>query len=112
MFSHKYFTPGKNSDAGRMIRYYALYNSYFPNSEQLRCLCTQDRFDKSTIPQSDSPSQRASRNMKIAYLAKSKLGGTTQYGNSYLGQPLALNYLGRMEGQPGGGGAPLRNTFV
>ena len=30
--------------------------------------------------------------------------GITQFGNFYLKQPLSLNYLGRMEGQPGGGG--------
>ena len=37
--------------------------------------------------------------------------GTTQFGNFYLGQPLSLNYLGRMEGQPGGSGLPPRNKF-
>ena len=39
-------------------------------------------------------------------------GGITQYGNFYLNQPLSLNYLGRMEGQPGGGGSPPKNTFI
>jgi hypothetical protein len=38
-------------------------------------------------------------------------GGITQFGNFYLNQPLSLNYLGRMEGQPGGGGSPPKNTF-
>lgn len=38
-------------------------------------------------------------------------GGIIQYGNFYLNQPLSLNYLGRMEGQPGGGGRPPKNTF-
>jgi len=38
-------------------------------------------------------------------------GGTTQFGNFYLGHPLSLNYLGRSEGQPGGGGSPPRNKF-
>lgn len=38
-------------------------------------------------------------------------GGITQFGNSYLNQPLSLNYLGRMEGQPGGGGSPPKNKF-
>jgi hypothetical protein len=38
-------------------------------------------------------------------------GGTTQFGNFYLGQPLSLNYLGRSQGQPGGGGSPPRNIF-
>jgi len=37
--------------------------------------------------------------------------GITQFGNFYLKQPLSLNYLGRMEGQPGGGGSPPRNNY-
>ena len=41
----------------------------------------------------------------------SRWGGITQFGNFYLGQPLNLNYLGRMEGQPGGGGSPPTNKF-
>jgi hypothetical protein len=39
-------------------------------------------------------------------------GGVTQFGNFYLKQPLSLNYLGRMEGQPGGGGSPPKNKFI
>ena len=39
-------------------------------------------------------------------------GGITQFGNFYLNQPLSLNYLGRMEGQPGGGGSPPKNKFI
>ena len=38
-------------------------------------------------------------------------GGTTQFGNFYLGQTLSLNYLGRSPGQPGGSGSPPRNKF-
>lgn len=38
-------------------------------------------------------------------------GGITQFGNFYLQQPLSLNYLGRMEGQPGGGGSPPKNNY-
>lgn len=38
-------------------------------------------------------------------------GGITQFGNFYLGQQDTLNYLGRMEGQPGGGGRPPINNY-
>jgi hypothetical protein len=38
-------------------------------------------------------------------------GGITQFGNFYLGQQATLNYLGRMEGQPGGSGAPPINNY-
>jgi hypothetical protein len=41
----------------------------------------------------------------------STVGGSTQFGNYYLGEPVVFNYLGRVEGQPGGSGAPLRNRF-
>jgi hypothetical protein len=41
----------------------------------------------------------------------SRWGGQIQFGNFYLGKPLQLNYLGRMEGQPGGGGVPPKNKF-
>jgi hypothetical protein len=40
-----------------------------------------------------------------------RISGTTQFGNFYLGQPLNINYLGRMEGMPGGSGSPPLNKF-
>jgi hypothetical protein len=60
---------------------------------------------------SDSASQRVSYNTRIAQLLQSGLGGKSQYGNFYLGQPLQLNYLGRNQGMPGGGGKPPVNKF-
>jgi hypothetical protein len=41
----------------------------------------------------------------------SRISGKTQFGNFYLGQPLNINYLGRMEGMPGGSGMPPVNRF-
>lgn len=41
----------------------------------------------------------------------SRMSGKTQFGNFYLGQPLNINYLGRMEGMPGGSGMPPKNKF-
>lgn len=38
-------------------------------------------------------------------------GGITQFGNAYLGKPVNLNYLGKMEGQKGGGGSPPKNVY-
>jgi hypothetical protein len=40
-----------------------------------------------------------------------RLSGKVQFGNSYLGEPININYLGFKEGQPGGSGAPPRNSF-
>lgn len=41
----------------------------------------------------------------------SRMSGKTQFGNFYLGKPLNINYLGRMEGMPGGSGMPPKNKF-
>jgi len=41
----------------------------------------------------------------------SRISGTTQFGNFYLGQPLNINYLGRIQGMPGGSGSPPLNRF-
>jgi hypothetical protein len=41
----------------------------------------------------------------------SRISGKTQFGNFYLGEPLNVNYLGRMEGMPGGSGTPPINRF-
>jgi len=52
-------------------------------------------------------------NQKITQIITTNLGigGRIHYGNFYLDKPLITNYLGRFEGQPGGGGAPIRNRF-
>ena len=41
----------------------------------------------------------------------SRMSGKTQFGNFYLGQPLNVNYLGRVQGMPGGSGSPPLNRF-
>lgn len=50
-----------------------------------------------------------SRAMRISQTIRSAVGGGTQFGN-YDGPPV-INYLGKVEGQVGGSGAPLRNRF-
>jgi len=110
MYSQTQFGPGKNSNSLRMIKYVAEYNALFPNATQLNCACIPDKNDKIIIG-SDSASVRVSYNTRISQIIKSKLGGSTQYGNFYLGQPLSLNYLGRSEGMPGGSGSAPKNKF-
>jgi hypothetical protein len=110
MFSKRKFTPGNNSNANRMIHYVTEYNNRFPDSSQLSCVCNGDIYNKNVLG-SESPSQRIPYKQYVAYLCKSNLGGTTQYGNFYLGEPLNLNYLGRNEGMPGGSGKPPVNKF-
>lgn len=60
---------------------------------------------------SGSPAELLSYNERISRNIVTSLGGKIQFGNYYLGKPVVYNYLGRQEGQSGGGGAPLRNKF-
>ena len=110
MYSQSQFSPGNKSNSRRMIIYVAEYNARFPNSSQLKCLCVNEKYDKNIIG-SDSASTRLSYNTRISQIIKTSLGGKTQYGNFYLGQPLSLNYLGRAEGMPGGSGSAPKNRF-
>jgi hypothetical protein len=111
MHSQQSFTPGKKSGTSRVIKYVAAYNALYPNSPQLNCkFCAPDTYDKFVIG-SDSPSVRVSNYTRVSQIINYSKGGKTQYGNFYLGQPLNLNYLGRMEGMPGGSGSSPKNAF-
>jgi len=108
--SRQQFTPGKKSGSIKIMNYITLYNQLFPENPK-NCVCIPDQYDKYTVG-SDSPSIKESRQFWVSYLCRRNiLGGTIQYGNGYLGQPIQINYLGRGEGQPGGSGAPPRNKF-
>ena len=110
MYSYRAFTPGASKNTSRMIKYVSAYNALFPNSEKINCICIPSKFDKNT-PGSDAPGSRFSYNTRISYIINNTRGGKTQYGNFYLGEPLNVNYLGRMEGMPGGSGMPPLNKF-
>jgi hypothetical protein len=110
MFSQRQFTPGKKPKFLRSINYVAAYNAAFPNSPQLACVCAPDKYNKNVVG-SDSPSTKISNNRRIAQIINYSRGGNIQYGNSYLGQPLNINSLGRAEGMPGGSGKPPTNRF-
>jgi hypothetical protein len=110
MSSHTQFGPGRKSNSNRIINYVAEYNARFPNSPQLKCMCVNEKYDKNIVG-SESASTRGSYNTRISQIIKNSLGGSTQYGNFYLGQPLSLNYLGRAEGMPGGSGSSPKNRF-
>ena len=104
------FTPGSSSNASRMIHYVAQLNAFRPNDNYLNCTCIPEKVNK-TFPGSDSVSYRISNNARVSQIIKTSLGGSTQYGNFYLGQPLQLDYLGNLQGMPGGSGMPPKNTF-
>jgi hypothetical protein len=104
MYSQRQFTPGKKSNSSRLLKYIAEYNVNSP----LNCACIPDKYDKTVIG-SDSASVRVSKNMRNSQIIRTSLGGTIQYGNFYLNQPLQLNYLGKVEGMSGGSGMPPKN---
>ena len=110
MQSRRHFTPGSTSNSSRIINYVAAYNALFPNAQQLTCSsgCFPNKTNKLVVG-SDSPSTRVSNNVRISQIINYSKGGKTQYGNFYLGQPLNINYLGRVEGMAGGSGTPPKN---
>lgn len=115
MTSYQQFTPGKKSNSGKIIRYIAQFNAAIagnPNIKPLNCACVQDKYEKNlSFAGSDSPSVRIPNKMRVAQIVNVTKSGRTQYGNFYLNQPLNVNYLGRMEGMPGGSGSAPKNTF-
>ena len=111
MHPQRNFIPGSRSDTSRIIYYAATLNALYPNQYvQPNCYCIPDKYDKNT-PGSDSPSAKVSYATRIAQVVNTTKGGKIQYGNFYLGQPLNINYLGRIEGMPGGSGMPPVNRF-
>ena len=111
MYSYRHFRPGGRQDTSRIIKYVSEYNNLYADEGQINtCYCIPDKYDKNT-PGSDSPSAKVSYATRIAQVIQSTKGGKTQYGNFYLGQPLNVNYLGRVEGMPGGSGMPPKNKF-
>ena len=103
------FAPGGSTNSSRMINYVAEYNARFPDAK-IPCACINNIYNKNVLG-SDSSSTKVSYNTRISQIILFSRGGKTQYGNFYLGQPLQLNYLGRNQGMPGGGGSPPLNKF-
>jgi hypothetical protein len=104
MYSYKGFTPGSRTNTSRIL-YYSAYQS-----DNTKCYCIADKYDKNT-PTQVTASNRLSYATRISQIIKTTKGGKTQYGNLYLGEPLNVNYLGRIEGMAGGSGMPPLNKF-
>lgn len=112
MYSSQLFTPGRKSNARKMINYTAEYNRklYQENTNTtsfIPCNCIGEYYNKNIVS-SNNPSQPTPYNLQVSYICRTQYGGTTQFGN---GGAVVLNYLGKMEGMPGGSGAPPRNQF-
>ena len=77
-------------------------------SEGRLCKCIEPQ---KYLYASSSSADLLSYNERMSKNILTNLGGKIQFGNYYLGKPNIFNYLGRQEGQPGGGGIPIRNQF-
>ena len=108
-YNNNRFTPGNKGNQRLILnkeyikQYYQLFNNI---NDDLLCTCVQNRFNQIKQGWND-PSQ--TENVRIAQTITSSLGGRITFGNFY--NPVALNYLGGWEGQPGGTRKPLRNKF-
>lgn len=109
MTSYQEFTPGRKSNASRIIKYLPLYDEVNRNEESAKCVCISDTNKKNIA--SSGPYLKNSKKIRISQLVNNRQGGRTQYGNFYLEEPLNVNYLGRLEGMPGGSGTAPKNTF-
>lgn len=92
---------------GPLLRYPQIIN-YNPYLYGERCNCA--KVEKYLFG-SQSSDVVLPYNERISQIILTSLGGRIRYGNSYLIDPGTTNYLGRFEGQPGGGGKPIRNRF-
>jgi hypothetical protein len=74
------------------------------------CYCQPEIFKNASANQNSAYN---SQNMRISTIVRNFKGGQLQFGNTYLGTNigLELNYLGRLEGMPGGSGSPPVNKF-
>jgi hypothetical protein len=109
MYSYTSFIPGSTTSTARIINYVAEYNQIYRIAPK-NCYCIPNKYDKNT-PGSDSPSMKLNYANRISKILNYSKGGKTQYGNFYLGEPLNVNYLGRIQGMPGGSGSPPINRF-
>lgn len=111
MYSYGYFRPGGKNNTSRIINYVTQYNDIYGTEGQINtCFCIPNKYDKNT-PGANSLSTKNSYATRISTIIRNTKGGKSQYGNFYLGEPLNVNYLGKIEGMPGGSGMPPLNRF-
>ena len=93
------FIPGRQANIKKLYTY-TVYKEFDT------CNCIQEKVNLVKTGWND-PLQ--TENLRISQILSNNLGGKIQWGN--FGLPAKVNYLGKVEGQPGGGERPLRNKF-
>jgi hypothetical protein len=103
--SKNMFAPNSNYINSSYLRK-LIKNFNEENLQDYQCNCFKETINKSTMGSSDSTKTAAWRISQILTL---NLGGRTAFGNN--GIPATFNYLGGINGQPGGTLGPIRNKF-
>ena len=93
------FIPGRQGNIKKLYTY-TVFNEFDT------CACIQEKVNQIKTGWND-PLQP--ENLRISNILSNNLGGKITWGN--FGVPAKVNYLGRVEGQPGGGARPLKNKF-
>lgn len=99
MSNRNYFVAGKRAHLKRLLEYQSINPDYF-------CQCFKEKYNLAKQGFND-PSQ--TNNMRIAQMLTNNLNGRIVFGDR--GVARAINYLGGIEGQPGGMPRVLRNKF-
>ena len=98
----KYFTPGKTSARARFSSESSAFNNYFP------CQCGDAAGNNKILM--DGYPNRSTAQLRADRILSAQ-GGKTGFGNYNTGGNTTVNYLGKVEGQLGGSGKPLRNQY-
>lgn len=77
------------------------------NKQNCNCISTEDQYNKDMVGTS-SPSINLTNNQMISHAVKNARGKKTVFGNN---GPILLNYLGQIEGMPGGTSLPPKNFY-
>ena len=93
----------------RLINYVTAYNYFHPENPKI-FICPGNKYNKEMV-MSNGSSVAHPYGTRISQILNRRPGGSTQFGSDYLGKPTIVNYLGRVEGQPGGSGMPPLNRF-
>jgi uncharacterized Zn-finger protein len=104
---YSYVNLNQNNSKTPIKKYRQLieYSNFY---QYENCTCKPEIFKKtSTEPNSSN----SSRNMRISNTIQSNYGGRPRFIDLTNTAPITLNYLGRLEGMPGGGGSPIKNKF-
>lgn len=113
MYSTNILKHRIRNDTIYKLNYVTQYNYLNPNETPLLCACSDNKNEKlnKTFVSNPDVMDRMTYNQRISQIINYSKGGSTQFGDYYLGEPVVLNVFGRVAGMPGGSGAPPRNKY-